>query len=229
MAVHVLIQQKGGVGKSTLAMNLAAVKNDLLTDKGDAQEKSPVLVASVDPQGSAIWWGDRVDDLPFQTTKVENAAEIAQLPNLPGIDHVYLDTPGWLGERPGEDGNDGAASAIYAALEIADLAIVPITTEGLSFDPATRTIEKVLKPRKIPFVVVINAWEPRDSTLERDETIEFVDGMGWPRAKRVVRKYKVHSRGAVDGRVCTQYDASRTALQAREDMMGLGAEIAERF
>lgn len=51
-AVHVLMNQKGGVGKSTLAMNLAAVKADVQT--ASPSGISPVLAVSIDPQGSGV-------------------------------------------------------------------------------------------------------------------------------------------------------------------------------
>ena len=64
-------------------------------------------------------------------------------------------------------GNSGpisvfAAEALRAVLDVADDVIVPIETEPLSFDPTARTINKVIKPRKLPYRVVIN--EAIDST-----------------------------------------------------------------
>ncbi|XWO25681.1 ParA family protein [Rhodococcus sp. BGS-1C] len=46
------MNQKGGVGKSTLAMNLAAVKADVQT--ASPSGISPVLAVSIDPQGSGV-------------------------------------------------------------------------------------------------------------------------------------------------------------------------------
>src|SRR5258706_56110 len=65
MAVHVVLNQKGGVGKSTIAVNLAAVTADVCNDHDDPDATSPVAAISVDPQGSAVWWASRIDDLPF--------------------------------------------------------------------------------------------------------------------------------------------------------------------
>lgn len=225
MPVHVVLSQKGGVGKSTLTMNLAAVKNDVLTRSGSKQTESPVLAASIDPQGSAVWWAERVEELPFKVTQIDDPDHLRHLPHLDGIKHVYVDTPGWIGDRPGSIDNGASGQALDAVLSVTDLAIVPIVPEPLSFDPTARTISKVLEPRGIPFKVVINNWDPRDGRVDLEQTEAFVEAQGWPLANTVVRHYKVHSRAAAQGQVVTEYPPNRASLQAREDFQRLCLEL----
>ena len=70
-------------------------------------------------------------------------------------------------------GRGPAADALRAVLDMADQVIVPIETEPLSFDPTARTINKVLEPRGVRYIVVINNWDPRDGTArpQRDQGI----------------------------------------------------------
>ncbi len=233
MTVHVMLNQKGGVGKSTLTMNLAAVKADVLTSDDDDDVQSPVAAISVDPQGSAVWWASRVKELPFLIDQVhDNLDVLRNLDRLPGIKHVYVDTPGWIDLSGNDDGTDvlGAGSsgdALRAVLDVADLVIVPIEPEPLCFDPTARTIKQVLEPLGKKFIVVVNNWDPRDGKVDLEQTREFVQAHGWPLARTVVRHYKVHTRAAAEGRVVTEYEANRVSLQAREDFYKLSLELAD--
>lgn len=231
MAVHVVLNQKGGVGKSTIAVNLAAVTADVLNHGDDPDASSPVLALSVDPQGSAVWWASRMNDLPFHIAQAhDDLAGLRKIKDLPGIQHVYVDTPGWIDLYGGDDTSDPlgrgpAADVLRTVLEMADQVIVPIETEPLSFDPTARTINKVLRPRGIRHLVVINNWDPRDGVGDLNQTKDFVKANGWPLANTVIRHYKLHARASADGQVVTEYPLNRVALQAREDFYKLALEL----
>jgi chromosome partitioning protein len=231
MAVHVVLNQKGGVGKSTIAVNLAAVTADVLNKNDDPESSSPVLALSVDPQGSAVWWADRIKKLPFHIAQGHDDVDgLRNLNNLPGIKHVFVDTPGWIDLTGGDDetdplGRGPAADVLRAVLDAADQVIVPMETEPLSFDPTARTINKVLRPRGIRHVVVINNWDPRDGVSDLRQTQEFVKAQGWPLANTVIRHYKLHARASADGQVVTEYPLNRVSLQAREDFYKFALEV----
>jgi chromosome partitioning protein len=229
--LDVLINQKGGVGKSTLTVNIAAVvaENFGIPSEGD----SPVVAAGIDPQGSTEKWAERVEEdaLPFDyMSAADDPASIAELKKDPNVRRILVDCPGFLevkaNARTRDPLGDGpAADALRAVLDVADRAIVPMTTDYLSYGPTEYTIERVLRPRGIPFVVVVNLWDPRDGTDDRDGTFAWLDAREYPRAPHAVRKYKLHAHAAKDGTVVTRYKESGTAYRAREDFYKLALHL----
>lgn len=208
--VHAVCCQKGGVGKTTITVNLAAVVDQVLGGEDPA-----VLVVGTDPQRSMDWWANRVgDDIPFAYTETTDPADIEKLRDL-DYAHIFVDTPGSLENE----------HILRSVLRNADDALVPITTEPLTFVPADTTINQVVEPLGIPFTVVVNLWDPRDGRVDLDDTVAFVEKKGWPLANTIIRRYKIHSRAAAQGVVCTQYAKSRVALEAQQDILRLALEM----
>lgn len=213
--VHVVVSQKGGVGKTTLAVNLAAVVSDTL---GGDPEKPPVLVASIDPQASAVWWAERGDPdaLPFDFDQLDDRAEeVAKLPELDDYQHVFVDAPGSLA-RP---------AVLARALDVATDAVVPVVPEPLAYGPTERTVLDLIQPRELPYRVVRNLWDRRDGTLELDALTAWLSEQDLRYSNTVVRRYKMHTTAAAEGRVVTQYPPGRTATEARSDFLALALEL----
>jgi chromosome partitioning protein len=227
--VHVVANQKGGVGKTTLSLQLAAVAHQALSDEPPLYKKtaearpiydpnSGVLVASTDPQQSAIWWAKQAEEsggLPFHYVQVDDPRELVELRRIPQYQHVFVDTPGSLRDE----------DVLQAALNECDDVLVPMIPEALCFDATMRTVNEVIQPRGIPYRVVINLWDPRDGVKDLTETAEFIRLMGWPVCNTIVRRYKAHTLAAARGEVVTQYERSRATTEARADLLELAMEL----
>jgi len=82
--------QKGGVGKTTVALSLAAAIED---------SSGSVIVFDADPQQSAMEIA-AAGSLPFQVRPALSAAELTSIRQVRGVDTVLIDLPGNLDDTP---------------------------------------------------------------------------------------------------------------------------------
>ncbi|WP_329126212.1 ParA family protein [Streptomyces sp. NBC_01353] len=227
--ITVLLNQKGGVGKSTITVNLAAVYSEIL---GDAQS---VAVVSIDPQGTSIEWADKVQQqgrpVPFRVVDASDNTENLRRLRRARADIIIVDTPGFMplkGKAADESidplGDGTVGDSLRAILDIADDVIVPLEAEGAGFTPTKTTIERVLIPRQIPYGVLISNWDPRDSDADLERTQNVVKTRNWELYNTTIRHYKPHARGITAGRFCTQYESNHTATKAKQDFVALALE-----
>ncbi|MDN5750822.1 MAG: ParA family protein [Pseudonocardia sp.] len=211
--IRVIANQKGGVGKTTVTVQLASTVADTI---GARDGQVPVLGVSTDPQASMLEWAGRVGAaLPFDFEQCVDPAALARLRRLDQYAHVFVDTPGSLD-------NEGLLSEV---LRQADEVIVPIEPEAMAFGPAARTIRQVIAPTGVPYRVLINNWDPRDGDHDLRETQEYLAAEGFPSFNTVIRHYKLHARAAAEGVTVVQYARNRVALEARQDFFRVALEV----
>ena len=132
-----IISQKGGSGKTTLALHLAVAS---------AASGQNTAVIDLDPQASAANWSDRRKaDLPvvFSAHASRLRQEIAHVAGLGG-EMLYIDT------APHSD-----SSALEAARR-ADLILIPCRPAILDLEAITNTLA-FLRTAGTPVIVVLNA------------------------------------------------------------------------
>jgi chromosome partitioning protein len=115
-----LINLKGGTGKTTSAVYLAAA----------LARRGKTLLVDADPQGSALSWGDQAEGLPFTVAALPVKTLHRQLPELgQGFAHVVVDTP------PGDLG------VVRSAAMAVELALIPIPPSLMDVDRLRPTLE----------------------------------------------------------------------------------------
>lgn len=204
MKLVAVTNQKGGAGKTTTTMNLAAI----------AAENSRVLVVDVDPQQSTTWWASTAGDgLPFDFADNTDASTLARLRSLP-FDVIFVDTPGNLTD----------SKILSSVLSVADFAIIPTEPEALCIPPMVRTIRTLVEPSETPYRVLLSKIDMRvPGQLEDAEAL--IDSLELPRFSRAIRKYKIHSDAPIEGTVVTQYVESRQTAKAIDDYRAVALEL----
>ncbi|HYD80027.1 MAG TPA: ParA family protein [Paucimonas sp.] len=158
MPVIVIANPKGGVGKSTLATNLAGY----LTYRGHN-----VMLGDVDAQQSSRAWLDlRPAYLPPIRPWDIVDGHIARPPK--GTTHMVLDTPaGFSGARFEE------------VMKLADKVIVPL--QPSMFDIlATQAFLQKLAERRGKLAVGVLGMRVNARTRAADQLAHYVDGLGLP-------------------------------------------------
>ncbi|WP_158897854.1 ParA family protein [Burkholderia sp. L27(2015)] len=162
MAVIVVANPKGGVGKSTLSTNLAG----LFASRGEW-----VALADLDRQQSSRSWLDlRPQGLPvieYWPVDLDNPTRPPQ-----GLEHAVIDTPaGVHGTR------------LNTALALADKVIVPLQPSLFDILATQDFLQKLAKEkaiRKGNIEIGIVGMRVDARTRSAEQLHRFVDGLGLP-------------------------------------------------
>jgi chromosome partitioning protein len=206
-----VVNHKGGVGKTTLVMQLAGTF---------ARRGRKVLVVDADPQGTATRWAAAAPDgTPFPAAVVSLSAaegkvhrEVAKFAEDYAL--ILVDCP------PAVD-----SPAPQSALLIADLALVPVIPSPPDLWAAvglrqvlehTRAVNSALQAR-----LVLNALEPR-TALAKD-VLDLLREFGIPLAQTALHHRTAYRQAAVFGG--TVHTLGRKATAAIAEVEALADEV----
>lgn len=192
MKVIVIASQKGGAGKTTLAINLAV--------EAERRERS-VAIVDIDPQASATQWGDsRKEDAPVvmsvQATRLEHTLDELE---KAGADYVFIDTA------------PHAESAALTAIRKADLVIVPCRPAILDLRAIGNTIELIKLAKSKNSLVLFNAVLPRSNILREAE--EAVNSLGISTCPLYITQRIAFSNAITAGLSVQEYEPTGKAAQ----------------
>ena len=161
MIVIAVGQSKGGVGKTTLAVNVAGE----LSHYGKT-----VTLIDADPQGSALQWSEpRRLTFPVRQELLANRGQLVWVRNVlkSPSDLVILDLPAGFGQL------------FETAVLIADLLIVPCGPSSLDLGAAQKTI---LRAKEVRRVDLMNGFKivtvPTRVDVSTEEGAQIADALG---------------------------------------------------
>lgn len=190
-----VVSQKGGAGKTTLAVNLAS----------EAARSRVTLIVDTDPQATASRWGEwrggsdpEVIDCGAPSLLAGKLAKAAEL----GAELAVIDTP------------PHADAMSRQAARLADLVLIPCRPRAFDLAAIEATAELVRSSRK-PAFVVFNAGPPRAPLVYREAT-DLIEGQfGLPVAPVVLPERAAFHHSAAAGRTAPEYAEGKAADEIR--------------
>jgi chromosome partitioning protein len=162
-----ILGEKGGTGKTTLAVNLAGIR------AAEGQGRDVVLI-DADRQGSASYWAEKRSN---------------RYPNLPAVRSVQkfgeglMRTVRDMARRYDDlliDAGAGDSREVESALRVADMAVIPVQPAGLDVWTLglidDRVGEALTVNDTLQTCVVLNRASPNPKDNDADEAREAIAG-----------------------------------------------------
>jgi chromosome partitioning protein len=208
MQTIALIAQKGGTGKTTLALSLAVAA---------VQRGRTVAVIDLDPQASAANWADRrVLDAPaVVSAHVPRLQNVIDTARQNGVDLIFIDTPG------------KSEQAALAAAKIADLVLIPCRPQIHDIETLTATKEIIDLAGGRPAFVVLNAVPPQGRRHE--EAQAAIRDMGLTVCPAILVQRAAFGDAPNAGQSASEYEPGGKAAQEIELVYDFVSKLLKKF
>jgi chromosome partitioning protein len=195
MKILAIISQKGGAGKTTLAVHLAAAA-------AKAGHRSAVI--DLDPQGTAASWGDRrqaqePEVISGQAVRLPALIKAAQ---ENGADFLILDT------APNAD------QTASLAARAADLVLIPCRPAAFDLEAVQTTLTLARTAAK-PAYVVLNAVPARSGGIDKEASATLT-AQGARIAPHQLTQRAAFAHGVIDGRTAQEFEPKGKAADEIE-------------
>lgn len=196
--VVAIISQKGGSGKTTLALHLAVAAR---------QDGQAVLIVDLDPQASATHWRRaRVDQsLVVQPTHPAGLADLLRVAGEQGTNWVIIDTAAQT------------ETAAAEAVEVADLVLVTCRPSVMDLRAIPNSIRLCRIREKVPHVVLTQI-EPQGTLA--DEARQTMADMGVLVLPGGLGRRAAYHHSLIDGRTATETEPKGKAAQEVRELFG---------
>ena len=207
IGVIAVANQKGGVGKTTLAMNMAAG----LTRQGSC------IVVDADPQRSATMWielSDSLREFPAKVVPAEDEIKKQIIQLQTEFDYIVIDCPPEI-----------KSDSTMSAIEISQVLLIPLLPSPLDLWASTRIEELIKRVQRVnPTIsafVVLNQIEPR-SAMSRgmDGALQEIN---IPVLRHRLSRRASYRTAALEG--CSVYDLGFRGRVASEEIDNIIDEV----